>query len=476
MNALTAALDKDSNKTYTLNGMKIKKSSQNALVDLFYAVGAARGQDDKVAALFNKALNADLDLAVRIALYARDAREGMGERSSFRVMLRELAKQDYESAYALLPLIPLLGRWDDVLAFVGTTVEDDALAMYASALDRGDALAAKWAHREKSAKSNLARKLREFMGLTPRVYRKMLSSLTNVVEQKMASNQWNNIEYSHVPSVASARYQRAFRRHDETRYEQYIAALERGDKGVKINAGAVYPYDIINSVAHGEARVADQQWKALPEWIPNDKSFIPLVDTSGSMFCNITGSIRAIDIALSLGLYVAERNKSVFKDRYLSFSASPTWVDTSGLTLTQKVQQATSVNWGMNTNIEAAYELILMTAVNAKVSQDDMPEYLIIFSDMQFDYCTSGTNSVFKNMKEKFKLAGYKLPNVVFWNLVDYGSNTPVKFDKDGTALVSGFSPALMKSVLSADMDAFSPFNVMLDAVMKDRYNWMRNG
>lgn len=476
MNALTAALDKDSNKTYTLNGMKISKSSQDALVDLFYAVGAARGQDDKVAALFNKALNADLDLAVRIALYARDAREGMGERSSFRVMLRELAKQDYESAYALLPLIPLLGRWDDVLAFVGTTVEDDALAMYASALDRGDALAAKWAHREKSAKSNLARKLREFMGLTPRVYRKMLSSLTNVVEQKMASNQWNNIEYSHVPSVASARYQRAFRRHDETRYEQYIAALERGDKGVKINAGAVYPYDIINSVAHGEARVADQQWKALPEWIPNDKSFIPLVDTSRSMFCNMTGSIRAIDIALSLGLYVAERNKSVFKDRYLSFSASPTWVDTSGLTLTQKVQQATSVNWGMSTNIEAAYELILMTAVDAKVSQDDMPEYLIIFSDMQFDSCTSGTNSVFKNMTQKWKLAGYKLPNVVFWNLVDYNSNVPVKFDKDGTALVSGFSPALMKSVLSADMDAFSPFNVMLDAVMKDRYNWMRNG
>jgi len=473
MNSLVESFDLESSKTYTLNGMEIDSSSQNALVDLFYAVGASRGQSDKVGMLFSKALNANVDLAVRIALYARDVRGGMGERESFRTILKNLANKSPELADQLIHKIPEVGRWDDVFALLGTAVEDAALDFYAEALYAGDALAAKWAPREKSAKFLIAKKLREVMGLSPRSYRRMLSRLSDTVEQDMSARNWTAINYSHVPSLAASRYQKAFMRNDESRYQKYIASLERGDAGVKINASAVYPYNVWLAVRTGESRVAEQQWKALPDYIPNDKSFLPMVDTSGSMLASVGGSVSAMDVSISLGVYMAERNKSVFKDRYMSFSAYPEWVDTSGLTLAQKQQQALSVNWGMNTNIEKAYELLLNTAVKNRVSQEDMPDYLIILSDMQFDYCVTGTNSVFGNMKEKFEAANYKLPALVFWNLVNYQKNTPVKFDQRGVALVSGFSPSLMESVLKMDLEDFTPFNIMLDTVMKDRYNWL---
>lgn len=472
MNKLVQSMQKEENKTFTENGMKIKKSSLDPVVDLFFAVGAIRGQKERTRELFTKAFTSDSSLAVRVALYARDVREGMGERETFRAMLNQLAILDYKVALKVMPRVPELGRWDDLFAFIDTPVEREALTMYAIALEKGDALAAKWAPRSKSAKSKWAGKLRAVMGLTPKEYRKTIVELTNVVEQKMSAKQWDKIEFSHVPSVAAARYQSAFLRNDEARYRDYLNKLTKGDTDVKINAGVVYPHDVYRSIQFGNELAASAQWQAMPDWIPEGKSFLPMIDVSGSMQCYASGSVTCMDVSVSLGLYCAQRNKGVFKDTFITFSRNPTFQNVSGLTLKQAFQKTLRSEWGMSTNIELAFTKLLELAKKNKVPAKDMPEMVIILSDMQFNQAVCGPNKINANIKDKYKRAGYKCPDIVYWNLRDTGANTPVEFDKEGTALVSGFSPSIMKSVLSADFDKFTPLNIMLNTVMVDRYNW----
>lgn len=470
-NELSKALDIESNKTFTLNGMEINHSSLDPVVDLFFSFGSNRGSSKAVNALFRQAFASNVDLAVRVALYGRDVRGGMGEREHFRTILSDLARSGQKKVVVkLIPLIPVIGRWDDLFSLVDTPAEREALEFYAAALQDGHALAAKWCPREKSAHSHWAKKLREFMGLSPKMYRKLLVSLTNVVENKMCANEWSSIDYNTVPSLASIRYQRAFERNDLSRYTSYIKALESGE--AKVNAGAVYPYQVIQSLFTGNSRVAEQQWKALPNYIPEGKSFLPMVDVSGSMGCSVPNSnVSAMDIAISLGLYCSMKAKGPFENKMMSFSERPTWIDVTGLSLQDAVSKTRYADWGMNTNILAAYEMILDAAVKHNVPQSDMPDYFIVFSDMQFDSAVRGSNDINSNLMEKFEEAGYQMPKMVYWNLVDYGSNTPVEFDSVGSALVSGFSPTTMKAILS-DVESFTPINVVLEAVMQDRYNW----
>lgn len=471
MNTFVAAMDQNANETVTLNGMDVLKSSMSSVVDLFFAIGASRSSPENILPLFQKAAKENLDLAVRTALYARDVRGGMGERAVFRLILNDFAHQDPANAERLVALVPELGRWDDLFAFVGTAVEDQAVSFYANALRDGNALAAKWAPREKSSKKDWASRLRHALGMTPRNYRKFLALQSEgVVEQKMASNRWNDINYEQVPSLASARYQTAFMRHDPVRYQEYLNSLDKGE--AKINAGAVYPYDVTKSLRRGEKQAAEAQWKSLPDYIQEDVSFLPLVDTSGSMTRPISGGTETscMDVSVSLGLYCAQRNRSAFKNKLITFSRDPEWIDVDGLSLDKAVGRVNHANWGFNTNITKAYRMILHVARKNDVVAEDMPSVLIIFSDMQFDQSTSGT--IDKSIRKDYERAGYQAPTLVFWNLADYGRNTPVEFNKDGVMLVSGFSPALMKSVLAADLEDVSPEKIVVDTVGVDRYNW----
>ena len=474
MSALAQAMKVATNGTYTLNGMPVNKSSLDAHVDLFYAFGANRGHSEYILGLFQTAYHVNEDLAVRIALYGRDVRGGMGEREHLRVILRDLARSgEFYTVRQLIPFVPVVGRWDDLFALVNTPLEEDALSFYSDALQSGDALAAKWAPREKSANSGWAKALRQFMGMSPKQYRKLLVSLTNVIETDMCAREWGNINYDHVPSLAAIRYQRAFNNNDGGRYQQYLSMVEKGE--AKINAGAVYPHQVVQSIGRGDARTAEQQWKVLPNYIPEGKSFIPMVDVSGSMFQSVssTDSTSAVDISVSLGLYCAMKSVGPFEGKMLTFSQRPSWIDVSGMSLQNAVRTTRNADWGMNTNIELAYRLILDVAVQNNVPQSDMPDYLIIFSDMQFDMASRG-GGITADIERRFESAGYQIPKMVFWNLVDYGKNSHVTFDKKGSALVSGFSPATMKAVL-ADIESFTPINVVLEAVMTDRYDWQKN-
>lgn len=445
----------------TTNGMRARSGSGAPLVDLFYKIGASRGKN--VVADFETAYQADSDIALKIALWARDVRGGAGERQLVRDILLHLEKQYPDTLLRVLPFIPEFGRWDDMLIFKTKPVKDAAYTLIGDALRARNGLCAKWMPRQ----GPIAVEIRNFYGMTPKFYRKSLVALTNVVETKMCAQDWDSIEFGKLPSLASARYNKAFARNAAEAYTAYKDRLTAGTD--KVNASAVYPHDVVKTLkAGGEHVVADAQWKALPNYI-GDASVMPLVDVSGSMSCAVGGNknLLCIDIALALGLYCADKNTGAFKDTFLTFSAKPKAQVLTG-TLSQKMAQMNRSDWEMNTNLNAAFDEILRIAVKGKVADTDMPKTLLILSDMQFDQCVKHDDTAYKMIVRKYADAGYTVPNVVFWNLNSH-DNVPVKFDKRGTALVSGFSPAVMKGVLSgADM---TPEGIMLATVDVPRYS-----
>jgi len=456
----------------TLNGMKARANTTNACVDLFYAIGASRGKN--IIPQFTAAYVENADLALRIVQWARDVRGGSGEREIFRQVLTHLENTNPDDAARLLVKVPELGRWDDLFVFKTQPLKSQAFTMLGDALRAKNGLAAKWTPR----KGDTAVEIRKFFGMTPKQYRKSLVNMTTVVETQMCSGSWDSINYSHVPSVAHSRYKKAFGRHGTT-YAEYVAKLVKGEAGVKINANAIFPHDVLKGRIGGygstkwsktELDVIEAQWNALPNYV-GDTSVLPLVDVSGSMTsaAGQKGTTTCLEIAVSLGLYFADKNRGAFKDCMLTFSDKPQLVRLKGA-INEKIDQMVSTDWGMSTNLHTAFDVILKTAVDNSVAPADMPATLIIFSDMQFNACVQNDDSAMEMIERKFEAAGYALPKVVFWNL-NAGSNVPVKFDKKGTALVSGFSPAIAASVLGADPDAFTPEAIMLKAVMSDRYD-----
>jgi hypothetical protein len=453
----------------TANGMKAIASTLDRVTDLFYAIGASRGKD--VTKLFELAYQDDKELALRVAQWARDVRGGAGERELFRQILKYMEKFHKKDLLEtrILRNVSEIGRWDDLLVFEDTEVKDVAYGLIAEALVARNGLVAKWLPR----RGNHANDLRNYLKLTPKQYRKLVVALTNVVETKMCAKDWSSINFSHVPSLAMSRYTKAFAKQAPAEFTIYKEALASGDPSVKVNVSAVYPYDVIKIVNKGDATIADAMWNALPDYV-GDANVLPLVDVSGSMASckaggyNSKSYVTCLDVAVSLGLYTSSKNSGVFKDLFLTFSAEPEFVHLKG-SLSEKMRQMNTSDWEMNTNLHVAFEEILKVAVKNNVAQEDMPQVLLVMSDMQFDECTEFDDSANEMITRNYMEAGYDIPKIVFWNL-NASDNVPVKFDTNGVALVSGFSPAILKAVLASDLEDFTPKSIMLKTIMNDRY------
>lgn len=489
------------NRSTTANGGASLKSTLNPLVDMFFMIGSLRGKDlGQYKTQFDAAYAANPTLALQMILWARDIRGGAGERNTPRELLKYLEVKHPEEVLRIIPVLSEFGRWDDLLIFKTKAAKALAYSKIAEALTTGNGLCAKWmpriykfkknaqgtiemgttANKNRAANNQIARELMSVMGLNERKYRKLLSSLSNTVEQKMCANEWDGIEYGKLPSVASSRYLPAFMKHDEARYREYLEQLTKGE--AKVNAGALFPYDVLKNLARRSYydRITDEQkklgvaqWDALPNLL-GDNQILPMVDTSGSMGVQIAGtSLTVAEVAVSLGLYVSTKQTGAFKDMWLNFSTRPKLkvLPAGGI----DVKAADLLNghgsdWDGSTNVEAAFDLVLSTAVKQQVPQDEMPKVLMIFSDMEFD--SSGgrqwNKTAFQTAKTKFERAGYELPTVVFWNLNARAGNNPVRFDEANTALISGFSPNVIPAILSGN--AVDPVSIMLAAIDAPRY------
>ena len=264
---------------------------------------------------------------------------------------------------------------------------------------------------------------------------------------------------------------------DEERYEEYKRALVDGK--TTINVGAVYPYDITKSIKYGgEKDVAQAQWDSLPNYMEDiNERVLPVVDVSGSMGnpAGNNGNVTCMDVSTSLGLYISERNEGVFKNAFITFSSKPQLQLLEG-SLANRLHELQRADWGMNTDLQATFKLILDQAVKNNVPVSEMPTKVLILSDMEFDEAISGDydrvsewNPTAQEMiKGMYEEAGYKMPGIVYWNIQSRQDKVPTSFDEMGTALVSGFSPSIMKSILSCqDM---TPYNMMMETIGSARY------
>ena len=489
MNRLLEAMtEKD---TYTANGAVTNSTSHNACLDLFFLAGACRNESEQN--IINKlvcAYEEDRVKCLKIIFWAGDIRQGAGERRFFKLALKWLNEFHQEDLVKYLSYVPEFSRWDVLFDLV----DNDKVLDYICENIKTNGLLCKWLPRKSSTVdkkktvngdtttivrkkrflyNGLAGKIQKKLGLSAKDYRKLLVENTKVVEQKMCAKDWQNINYEHVPSVAMNKYNKAWYRNDGERFTAYLESVKSGEK--KINASAIFPHDIIKNALYGNAfyygdfgklnEAQITQWNNLPNWLEGKvNSIIPVCDVSGSM------NGLPICISVALGLYISERNEGDFKDAFITFSERPQLQYLKG-DINERIHQLIKSEWDMNTDFEAVFDLILDKAVYNRLSQDDIPKTILAISDMEFDRATSHTETNFNTIKAKFERYGYKLPQIVFWNVNGRVGNLPVTMRDENVALVSGASPSIIRAVLT---DNINPIKIMDNTIETERYNFIQ--
>lgn len=499
MNAMQNEMLENFNHSVTENGAGGYRTTGKSLLDINFAVASLRSaSENEVIERFKRAFFEDKILAMKWLFFARDIRGGLGERRLFRTAMSFVA--DYEPAMVekVIPLIPEYGRFDDMWALLDDEKLRPVVMEYVKKQLESDihncnenkpvSLLAKWlpsCNASSASSKKYSKIIRQYLDMAESTYRKTLSWLRkyiDVVEVKMSAKRWGDIKYEAVPSRANLIYNDAFLRNDEERRREFLAQLEKGE--TKINAGTLFPHDIVHKYCNGGYRnlkaydaTIEGLWKNLPDLVDGCGNTIVVADSSGSMTVSVGGtSTTALEVANALAIYFAERSSGEFKDKYITFSSRPQFVDFScGQSLRDKISIALGHNEISNTNIEAVFDLILSTAVRNNMSQEDIPANILIISDMEFDgaVCCNGRSyggvsaNLFKVIEAKYRSAGYKIPRLVFWNVNSRTNTIPVRENDMGVALVSGFSVNICKMVMSGKTD---PFECLLETLNSERY------
>ena len=513
MNAFMNGLKNANNFTLTENGGVTHKSTRSDLLDMF-AMGAAmrKRSDADVILMFRKAFAENPVYALKCLFYIRDARGGQGERRFFRVCMKDLATNanTIQAAKRNLKFVPEFGRWDDLYIFVGTPLEKDALQIMKEqlALDvqcKTPSLLAKWLKSENTSSADsryLANKTRAYLGMSHKQYRKTLSILRqriNVLERLMSAGKWDEIEFDKIPSRAGMIYKNAFARHDIERAKnenvQTYADFAK-DTTKKVNAKVLYPYECVaeavkaagcsdcwgsrRSTASDETNRAmiNKYWDNLADYF-NGASFngLAVVDTSASMRGNDASA--PINVAISLGMYCAEKAKGPFAGHYVSFSSRPQLISVEGTDFVDKVYRIYRTNLCENTNIEATFDMLLSTAIANHCTQDDLPQNIIVISDMEFDagvgsrgwgssnrITANNAETVMEGIARKWAAHGYTLPHMIYWNVDARQNNIPQDLGNGRVSYVSGMSPSIFSTIMTGK----TGYDLMMEKLNSERY------
>ena len=455
----------------TEKGMVTNSTSLNSCVDMYFMAGASRHWTEKqIEDLFQKALAEDPLTALKLMFWARDVRGGAGERRFFRVCLSYLERYYLGYLKKNIELVPEYGRWDDIFHLN----KDIYVPLIKKGIENEDGLLGKWLPR----KGFVANIIRKSLGLSPKDYRKTVVSLSNTVEQLMCAKQFEGINYEHVPSVAMNKYRKAFYKKDPARFAEYIANVKSGV--AKMCASAIYPYQLYDAFIAARTEFDNQsieaQWYSLPNYMEGSKErILPMVDTSGSMLFYGGLPSRA---GWSLGIYISERNESIFKDAFITFHTYPEMIYLKG-SVSERVRAIANVPWKGTTNFDGAFQLLLGKAIEHNLPESEMPTVLLVLSDMQFDPAkTAYDHTAMEMIKARYEAAGYKMPRIIFWNLRASKDNVTASAFDENVGLVSGFSPSCLQSILQGeDIDTETkeevketPYDLMMKVVDGERY------
>lgn len=479
-------LKNEMNVSMTENGALGHKTTFNPLLDFDFKSPSYRN-DLGVEYIISDLIAAtkDFDTLFRYVFFLRDVRGGKGERYLFRVFLKQLAFTYPDKVRKIIPLVSEYGRWDDLLILLNTSLKQEVTDFIKKQLfqdmenalnNKPISLLAKWLPSENASNVETKRLAKYFANsfyLTPKMYRQLLSGLRGhlkVVETFISKGEYDKIDYAAVPSKANLRYARLFLLKDKKRRQEYLESLKKGE--VKINAGNLYPHEIISRLydQYEEDTVTEGLWRNLRDF-GKVSNVLPVVDVSGSMLIDLDLQTQAIDVSVGLGLYFAERNTGEFKNKIVTFSDTPELVDISNYnSIYAKYSKVCRIPWGFTTNIEAVMDLVLQTAVKAECAQEEIPTVLII-SDMEFNAATSSNpkaKNFFESISKKFEEKGYKMPRVVFWNVASRTNTIPIIENENGLALVSGYSPVMVKTLMTMELD---PYKALLECINVPRYD-----
>ena len=487
-------LKTEANSTFTENGAKTYITTDSECLDLFATIGALRRESDsEIEKRFIRAFSENRDIAMKLLFFARDIRGGLGERRVFKVIFNWLAKNEPGTVRKNIEYVAEYGRYDDLLALMDTPCEKYMLDTLKKqfdadreALSNGGSvsLLAKWLPSVNASNSDTvfyAKKIARHFGMNDASYRKALVALRakiRIIENNLREKDYS-FDYSCQPSKAMYKYRKAFMRNDAERYNSFIGKVSVGE--ARLHADTLAPYELVEpyinddytsdsrcfmrNISEQEKNTLNATWASLPDF-GCEENAIAVIDTSGSMYWEAKPMPAAV--ALSLGLYFAEHNTGLYKNHFIEFSARPRLIEIKGDTFADRLRYVASFNEVANTNLEAVFDLILNSAVKNNVPASELPAKLIIISDMEFDRCVSNAGSTnFKNAKTKFEAHGYKLPDIVFWNVASRVRQQPVTKNEQGVALVSGCTPRLFEMVASGTMN---PYAFMLEVVESERY------
>ena len=476
-------LKKEANMTLTENGAATNRSTGKECLDLFATIGALRRESEQeIAARFLRAYAEDPDLAMKIAFFARDVRGGLGERKVFRAILRWLALNEKASLVRNLPYIAEYGRWDDLLVLLDTPCRTEALARLkkqfdadmAALTDGGDvSLLGKWLPSVNASNTDTVRNAKivaRAFGLTDAEYRRALSALRariRILENNLREKDYT-FDYAKQPSKAMFKYRRAFLRNDGERYGAFMERVKKGE--ASLHTDTLVPYEIVapffsRSVSNEERAAIDATWNAQEDFTTGENALV-VIDGSGSMYAARDPMPAAV--ALSLGVYFAERNTGAFRNHFITFSENPQLVEIKGGDILDRIRYCHDFNEVANTNIQKVFELILAAAVKNRVPREELPSTVYIISDMEFDYCTKDASLTnFEYAKKLFARHGYPLPRLVFWNVASRNRQQPVTKDERGVVLVSGVTPKLFEMVAGGQV---SPYRFMMEILGSERY------
>lgn len=439
---------------YTANGAVTNSTSLNRCLD-FFSIGGAHYDYSKV---FYAAFAENPQLAMRLLFWSRDCRGGAGARKTFITVMKDSQERKPEVFSKVFKFIPEYGYWKDIFNLKPT---DELIEFVEKELVNAEShsLCAKFCPR----KGLWFGKLRNAMDLTASQFRRFIVSKTQVVEQLMCSKQWDKIDYSNVPSVAGLRYAELFRKHDCTRYERYLQSVVKGE--AKVNSSVLYPSDIYAKYNEDRNKdVAVALWSGLPDFMQETKErIIPVCDVSGSM------EGKPMEVSVGLGCYLSEKNKSCFKDAFITFSERPKMQYLTG-TISERFEQLNRAEWGCNTNLMAVFNLILDKATENHLSEEEMPTKILIISDMEFDVATEDNRATnLEAIKAKYAASGYSIPGIIFWNVNGRAGNIPATAKDLNVGLVSGYSPAIMESIFKCEV--LTPVELMLTTANSERYS-----
>lgn len=474
--------------TTTWNGAVSHASSGNARVDFFY--GALRDvEKERFVNLLSASYAEDPLHTLKLVAYVRDCRGGKGERQISRWALEWLATHhSKELAHNLKHYIGEYGRFDDPAAVMGTPVEKDALELLRAQLvedlkileqnsgKSSISLCAKWIPSEKKAldkKLKMNKKLSKHMGISPaklrKVYLAPLREKLRILERSMCANKWDEIEFSKVPSVAMhihGKPKHAFERHLEEKFRAWKGDLATGK--VKVNAKALFPHQVVSQYMQRSEvdELLEAQWKVMVEdasTMGSMKKTLVLSDVSGSM------SGRPMEVSIALGLLVSSLALDEYKDLVLTFESKPQFHHVVGANLFERVRCLQRAPWGGSTDFAAAFRAVLSLAKKSSLAPDQMPERLIVVSDMQFNQADYNFETNYQVLKREFEAAKYPVPHLVFWNVNGNVKDVPTFSGEAKVSLVSGFSTAILKSVLSGV--EVTPLQTVLEVVLDPRYD-----